>query len=111
MTKLVEELKVSNIELTGRRPRAEMPEFFKGSDVLIILLKPEFDLTIPAKFQAYIASGRAISGAVKGASAELIGKYDIGLVAAPQCRALQKISPVLPAATMWHLIFFHWTVY
>ena len=83
LTKLVGKLKAANIELTGRRPRAEMPEFFRNSDVLIVSLKPEFDLTIPAKFQAYIASGRAIFGIVKGDTADLIRKYDIGLTADP----------------------------
>ena len=83
LTKLVEKLKGSNIEFTGRRPRAEMPKYFSASDVLIISLKPEFDLTIPAKFQAYIASGRAIFGAVRGDTAELIRKNDIGLTADP----------------------------
>ena len=72
-----------NIVFTGRRPSEEMPEYFAESDVLIISLKPEFDLTIPAKFQAYIAAGRPILGLVRGDTADLIRQHDLGLVADP----------------------------
>lgn len=72
-----------NIVFTGRRPCEEMPEHFAESDVLIISLKPEFDLTIPAKFQAYIAAGRPILGLVRGDTADLIRQHDLGLVADP----------------------------
>ena len=78
-----ERLGLDHVEFTGWRPRAEMPDRFMCSDVLIISLKSGFDLTIPAKFQAYIASGRPIFGAVRGDLAELIRSHDIGLTADP----------------------------
>ena len=78
-----QKLGLDHVEFTGRRPRAEMSNFFDQSDVLIISLKSVFNLTIPAKFQAYIAAGRPIFGAVKGDTAELIRQHDIGLTADP----------------------------
>ena len=72
-----------NVIFTGRLPQNEMPEQFKLSDVLVISLKPEFDLTIPAKFQAYIASGRPILGLVRGDTAALIERYNVGVAADP----------------------------
>ena len=83
LKKLVGELCVSNVEFIGWCPRAEMPKIFNDSDVLIISLKPEFSLTIPAKFQAYAAAGRPIFGAARGDMAALIRKYDIGVAADP----------------------------
>ena len=72
-----------NIEITGRLPLASMPEQFALSDVLIISLKEQFDLTILAKFQAYIAAGRPVLGLVRGDTAEMIKHYDVGLTADP----------------------------
>ena len=80
---LVEQLRLDNVVFTGRRPRAEMPKLFAEADVLVISLKPEFSLTIPAKFQAYIASGRPIFGCVRGDCAKLITEHDLGLSADP----------------------------
>ena len=60
-----------------------MPKLFGEADVLVISLKPEFSLTIPAKFQAYIASGRPIFGCVRGDCAKLIAEHDLGLAADP----------------------------
>ena len=72
-----------NVVLTGRRPLSEMPQHFSESDVLIISLKPEFDLTIPAKFQAYIAAGRPLLGIIRGDTASFIEEYHLGLTADP----------------------------
>lgn len=80
---IVEKNHFMNIEFTGRLPSDHMPEIFAASDVLIISLKPEFDLTIPAKFQAYIAAGRPILGIVRGDTASLIQKYNLGVTADP----------------------------
>ncbi len=72
-----------NVELPGRKPQAEMPDYFADSDVLIISLKPEFDLTVPAKFQAYLAAGRPVLGLIRGDTAKLIEEHDLGLTADP----------------------------
>ncbi len=81
--KMVETSKYKNIFLTGRRPRQEMESFFSKSDVMIISLTERFDLTIPAKFQAYIAAGRPIFGIIRGDTAKMIEEYDLGTTADP----------------------------
>lgn len=83
LREMVRENDYRNIILPGRRPQSEMPRFFEESDILIISLKPEFDLTIPAKFQAYIAAGRPVLGLVRGDTAALIQQYDLGMTADP----------------------------
>ena len=72
-----------NILFTGRLPLSSMPEQFNNSDVLVISLKSDFDLTIPAKFQAYIAAGRPVLGLIRGDVAALIQQYDLGMAADP----------------------------
>lgn len=76
---------VANVHFWGRRPLKEMPRWFEGSDVLIISLidEPIFSLTIPAKFQAYLASGKPIYCVMKGEVADLVINNEIGFVAQP----------------------------
>lgn len=81
--KIVEEHQYNNIIITGRRPRQEMEHFFSNSDVMIISLTEKFDLTIPAKFQAYIAAGRPVFGIIRGDTAKMIEEYDLGMTADP----------------------------
>jgi len=66
---IVKKENVANVYFWGRRPLKEMPAWFEGSDVLIISLidEPIFSLTIPAKFQAYLVSGKPIYCVMKGA--------------------------------------------
>lgn len=69
----------ANVVFTGRLPQEKMPEVFAGSDIMILSLKAELSLTIPAKFQAYIAAGKPIFGIVRGETEELIRQYDLGI--------------------------------
>ena len=83
---MLEKSNNKNIVLVGKRPKDEMPKWFYESDVLIISLKPQFNLTIPAKFQAYLAAGRAIFGAISGDVAMMIDRYSLGYTADPSSR-------------------------
>ena len=83
LKKKIEFSKYKNIFLTGRRPHQEMEYYFSRTDVLIISLTEKFDLTIPAKFQAYIAAGRPILGIIRGDTAKMIEQYDLGVTADP----------------------------
>ena len=83
LKKEVEESDYKNVFLTGRRPRQEMELFFSKSDIMIISLTEKFDLTIPAKFQAYIAAGRPLFGIIRGDTAKMIEEYDLGATADP----------------------------
>lgn len=73
-----------NVVFWGRRPQAEMAGFFEKSDVLIISLKSDISMTVPAKFQSYIAAGRPLLGIIRGETAELIRRHDLGMAADPE---------------------------
>ena len=62
-----------------------MPRWFEASDVLIISLidEPIFSLTVPAKFQAYLVSGKPIYCVMKGEVADLVINNKIGFIAQP----------------------------
>jgi len=82
---IVKQENIANVHFWGRRPLKEMPRWFEGSDVLIISLidEPIFSLTVPAKFQAYLASGKPIYCVMKGEVADLVINNEIGFVAQP----------------------------
>jgi len=82
---IVKEESIANVHFWGRKPLKEMPRWFEGSDVLIISLidEPIFSLTVPAKFQAYLASGKPIYCVMKGEVADLVTNNKIGFVAHP----------------------------
>ena len=82
---IVKEENIANVYFWGRKPLKEMPRWFEGSDVLIISLidEPIFSLTIPAKFQAYLASGKPIFCVMNGEVADLVLNNKIGFVSKP----------------------------
>ena len=90
LRKYVQENKIENVRFTGRLPQTDMPGVFAASDILIISLKPELSLTLPAKFQAYIAAGKPILGIIDGDTAELINKYDLGYAVPPERENIRK---------------------
>lgn len=82
---IVSKENISNVNFWGRKPLKEMPRWFEGSDVLIISLidEPIFSLTVPAKFQAYLVSGKPIYCVMKGEVADLVTNNKIGFVSHP----------------------------
>lgn len=85
LKRIVKEESITNVYFWGRRPLKEIPKWFIGSDVLIISLidEPIFSITVPAKFQAYLASGKPIYCVMKGEVADLTIKHKIGFVSHP----------------------------
>ncbi|NOU59234.1 glycosyltransferase family 4 protein [Marinifilum caeruleilacunae] len=84
---------LSNVYLLGRYPLDKMPLFFKKADVLLVSLKDEpiFGLTVPAKIQAYMASGCIVLAMLNGEAAELIEEAECGFaVSAGDYYALSK---------------------
>lgn len=73
---------ISNVFLKGRYPVTKMPEFFKSADAMLVSLKDEpiFALTVPAKIQAYMASGKFILGMLNGEGASVISRANCGFV-------------------------------
>ena len=73
--------KIKNVTLLGRFSLESMPEFFKQADVMLVSLKndPTFAMTIPAKVQAYMASGKVILGMLDGEGKKLINDSNCGI--------------------------------
>lgn len=85
LKRLVSDEKIPGVVFWGRRPAAGMPGFFAPSDVLVISLKdaPGLDLTVPSKFQAYLAFRKPMLCALNGAVKELAERHGVGLWADP----------------------------
>jgi glycosyltransferase involved in cell wall biosynthesis len=69
------------VYMMGRHPLELMPSFFKAADVMFLSLKDEyiFSLTIPAKLQAYMASGKPVAAMINGEARKLIQEADCGM--------------------------------
>lgn len=67
----------------GRHPMAEMPTFFSFADVMIVSLRDEyiFSLTVPAKTQSYMASGKPIVSMLNGEGNRIVDEAHCGLTA------------------------------
>jgi glycosyltransferase involved in cell wall biosynthesis len=77
----VKDHNLHNVYIYGRYPIEKMPAFFQSADVMLLTLKksPISELTVPAKLQAYIASGKIILGAINGEANSIINKNKIGI--------------------------------
>lgn len=75
---------INNVFLFGRHDLSKMPSFFKNADVMLVSLKnePIFALTVPAKVQAYMASGKIILGVLNGEGNNLINESKCGYAVA-----------------------------
>lgn len=85
--KAEEQVKQMGLEKTvyfmGRHPMAQMPTFFSLADVMVVSLKDEyiFSLTIPAKTQSYLASGKPVVTMLNGEGSRIIEQAKCGLTA------------------------------
>lgn len=71
---------LNNLYLFGRFPLKTMPLFFDKADAMLVSLKddPTFALTIPAKAQAYMASGKIILAMLNGEGKILVNNSGSG---------------------------------
>lgn len=78
--KEIENRQINNVYLLGRYSLETMPSFFKKADAMLVSLKDEpiFALTVPAKIQAYMASGKIILGMINGEGKTLINENGCG---------------------------------
>ncbi|MCM0343895.1 glycosyltransferase family 4 protein [Bacteroides fragilis] len=67
----------------GRYPLEMMPSFFSKADVMLLSLKSEiiFNLTVPAKLQTYMASGKPILAMINGEGENIVREVNCGLTA------------------------------
>lgn len=75
----------NNIIFWGRKPINEISSWLSSSDILIISLKDKdnFNLTVPAKFQAYLGAKKPIFCIIKGETSRIVAKYNLGLSSDP----------------------------
>lgn len=88
-----QEYDLTNLYLFGRFPLETMPKFFSRSNAMLVSLKDEqtFAMTIPAKVQAYMASGKIILGMLNGEGKRLINDSGCGFgVEADDFRSLAE---------------------
>lgn len=71
-----------SVKLLGRKPASDMPKYFSSSDALIVTLKNDdiLRVTLPAKVQSYMASGKPILAAISGEGNRIIKDSKCGLV-------------------------------
>jgi len=76
---------IPGIVFWGRRKSQAMPAFFRASDAMIVSLNdaPGLNLTVPAKFQAYLAFHKPVFGVANGEVRTLVEKHKTGLCADP----------------------------
>ena len=65
----------------GRHPVEMMPSFFDKADAMLVTLKDEeiFNLTLPAKIQAYMAAGKPVVAMMNGEGPRIIDDAACGL--------------------------------
>lgn len=71
----------ATVHLVGRHPLEAMPLFFARADVMLVTLKDEliFNLTAPAKLQAYMSAGRPVAAMANGETRDLVAEARCGL--------------------------------
>lgn len=82
------------VHWVGRHPLESMGKFFERADVLFFALKDSmiFNLTCPAKLQAYMSSGKPVLAMINGEGAKIIEDADCGFsVPAGDSEALADI--------------------
>lgn len=85
LKELVQINNIKNVNFVGRRPLDEMPDYFEGSDVLLLSLvdSPIYEIMIPSKFQTYLNYEKPIFSIMKGEVPRMTEEYCIGYSASP----------------------------
>ena len=83
----------NTVHWVGRHPLEAMPAFFNKANVMLVSLKDEliFNLTAPAKIQAYMSAGKPILAMMNGEGPRIIEEAKCGYsVAAGDAKELAK---------------------
>ncbi len=70
-----------NFIFLGRKPIDEMPEYYSTADVMLMSLTNTdlFSITVPAKLQPYMASGKPILASMNGEGADIVREANAGI--------------------------------
>ncbi len=97
------------VHCLGRHPLESMPLFFEQADAMLVTLKDEpiFNLTAPAKIQAYMSAGKPIVAMMNGEGPRLVAEAEAGVsVAAGDSAGLA--SAILQLVSMPHSDLVRW---
>lgn len=96
MLQEVEKIELRNVNMPGHFPVETMPGLMQHASALLVTLadKPIFNLTIPSKVQAYLASGRPIIACLNGEGAKLVNDAKAG-IAVPAENAVELSEAIL----------------
>ncbi len=85
LKKIVFRYAIGGVVFWGRKKQEEMPGYFRASDVMVISLcdQPGVGLTVPAKFQAYLAFAKPVFCVMNGEVKRVVEEYNTGLCAPP----------------------------
>jgi len=77
------ELGLENVIFYGRKPLAEMPQYYAKADAMLVTLTadPFIGMTLPAKVQSYMAVGKPILAAANGEIPNVIRDAGCGFCA------------------------------
>ena len=77
---IIEHQLEGTVHLLGRFPIESMPSFFEKADVMLVSLADElvFNLTLPAKVQAYMSCSKPILAMLNGEGQEIINRASCG---------------------------------
>jgi colanic acid biosynthesis glycosyl transferase WcaI len=94
-----------NVIFQPRMPVERIGEVMQLADVLLVHLKrdPLFEITIPAKTQAYLAAGKPILVGVAGDAAALVARAGAGIACTPEdpesiAQAAREFRAMTPSA-------------
>lgn len=85
LKKKKERMGLGNVLFLPRRPVSEIGGLLSRADALLVHLKddPLFEITLPSKTQAYLATGRPIIMGVRGDAADLVERAGSGIACLP----------------------------
>lgn len=74
------------VTLYGRRPLAEMPQFYALADAMLVSMKDDISVndTLPGKVQSYMAAGKPILGSIAGETPYILEQAQCGICAPPE---------------------------
>lgn len=77
----IEEIKLSNVIMTGYLSPDRMPKLFSVASVLLVTLgdDPALTSTIPSKMQNYLAAGKPIIASLNGEGARIVDEAQAGI--------------------------------
>lgn len=86
ITGMIQDERLSNIELLGRVSPAEVSGIYAAASALLLTLRddPILAATVPSKFQSYLAAGKPIIASCNGQTAQVLADAKAGLDCAAQ---------------------------